>query len=162
MDFIPQLSARIGLADVKMLVALVPTDLLMQYIHHPDRVVSNNAAWVMTHKPDSEIRTLPQDEIIDIILTTTQVTLRRLCLNLVDRQIIAAESIRTDFLDFCLLHMTLPDEPVGVQALCMKLARRMCAFYPELEQEFQQTLRLMHAEHYKPGLVHLIKKFLIV
>lgn len=162
MDFTPQLSTRIGLADVKMLVALIPTDQLLQYIYHSDPVVANNAAWVMTHKPDSEIRTLPQYDLIDLILTTTQVSLRRLCLNLVDRQTITAESIRTDFLDFCLLHMTLPEEPTGVQALCMKLARRMCAFYPELEQEFQQTLRLMHPEHYKPGLVHLIKKFQIV
>ena len=69
-----------------------------------------------------------------------------------------SELMRTDFLDFCLLHMHMPEEPPGVQSLCMKLAHRMCLPYPELLHEFYETLSLMQPEDCKPGMKHLINK----
>ena len=69
-------------------------------------------------------------------------------------------TLRTDFLDFCLEHMASVGEPPGVQALCMKLAFRMCQFYPELSEELRRTLESMDADSYKPAVVSLIKKIL--
>ena len=69
-------------------------------------------------------------------------------------------TLRTDFLDFCLEHMASVGEPPGVQALCMKLAFRMCQFYPELSEELRRTLESMDADSYKPAVVGLIKKIL--
>lgn len=152
------ITQRIGIDDVKRLAHEMPVEELFAMMRSDDPTTSRNAAWVMTHKSDSQIAQLPQDQLIDIILATPLVALRRLCLNLVERQPIDPDEMRADFLDFCLEHMVSLDEPSGVQALCMKLAHRMCSFYPELQHEFQETLRLVHTEHYKPGLTHLIKK----
>lgn len=152
------LSQRIGINEVKALAEAVPTSHLFELIMDSDGVVARNAAWVLTHKSDKEIAALPQEQLIDLAMSTPWTALRRLTMNLILRQPIEKDDIRTDFLDFCLTHMVMLEEPVGVQALCMKMAHRMCSFYPEFLREFNETLNIMHTEHYKPGLKHLVGK----
>ena len=152
------LGSSLGGADVRALAKEVPCSLLVGYLVYEDLRVARNAAWVLTHKTLSEIRTLSHEHLIDLSMTTPDTSLRRLVLCLVERQDVADEEIRTDFLDFCLLHMHLPDEPPGLQALCMKLAYSMCRPYPELVHEFEETLSLMQPEMLKPGVSHLINK----
>lgn len=152
------LSKRIGINEVKALAKDVPPTELYELMRSDDDTTRRNAAWAMTHKSDSEIALLPQQELIDLVLTTESTPLRRLTLNLIARQPMEAEGVRSDFLDFCMAHMVMLEEPPGVQALCMKLAHRMCGFYPELMHEFRETLRLIHIEHYKPGMRCVIKK----
>ncbi len=154
-----RLRESLGGAEVRALAKEVPCSLLLPCLAEEEDIrVARNAAWVLTHKSPTEIRTLPQDGLIDLSLATPDTSLLRLMLCLVERQGIAAEEVRTDFLDFCLLHMRLPQEPPGVQALCMKLAYSMCSPYPELLHEFQETLNLMQPEQHKPGVKHLINK----
>lgn len=153
-----RLRESLGGVEIRALAREVPCSLLLPCLAEEDIRVARNAAWVLTHKSPTEIRTLPQDGLIDLSLTTPDRSLRRLTLCLVERQGIAAEEVRTDFLDFCLLHMRLPQEPPGVQALCMKLAHSMCSPYPDLVREFQETLSIMQPELYKPGVRHLINK----
>ena len=156
-----RLRESLGGAEVRTLAREVPCSLLLPCLAEEEDIrVARNAAWVLTHKSPTEIRTLPQDGLIDLSLATPDTSLRRLTLCLVERQGIAAEEVRTDFLDFCLLHMRLPQEPPGVQALCMKLAFRMCQFYPELSEELRRTLESMDADSYRPAVVGLIKKIL--
>lgn len=157
-EILQRLREFLGGADVRSLAKEVPCALLVGFLDYEDSRVARNAAWVLTHKPLADIRSLPQEHLIDLALSTPDTSLRRLSLCLVERQGIAEEDIRTDFLDFCLLHMHTPDEPPGVQSLCMKLAYSMCRCYPELMHEFQETLGLMQTEHYKPGVKHLINK----
>ena len=152
------LASRIGIVEVKQFAQTVSVAELYSLMHSSDPVVRRNAAWVMTHKSDNQIARLNQQELIDLVLSTNDTPLRRLTLNLVERQPMVEAEIRSDFLDYCLSHMTMLEEPPGVQSLCMKLAYRMCSYYPELMHEFQETLRLLHIEHYKPGLQCLVKK----
>lgn len=152
------LRSSLGGAEVRALAKEVPCALLLPLLYDEDSRVARNAAWVLTHKPITQIRTLPYNDLIDLIMATPDTSLRRLTLNLVEKQEITEESMHTDFLDFCLLHMHLPDEPPGVQSLCMKLAYHMCSPWPELMHEFYETLGLMQTEHYKPGMKHLINK----
>ena len=152
------LRSSLGGADVRILAKEVPCSLLLPLLYDEDSRVARNAAWVLTHKPVSQIRTLPYNGLIDLTMATPDTSLRRLTLNLVEKQEITEEAMRTDFLDFCLLHMHMPEEPPGVQALCMKLAHRMCLPYPELLHEFYETLSLMQPEDCKPGMKHLINK----
>ena len=133
---------------------------LCDFIFHTYIRVLRNVIWRMTHQTKSLVDQLPHDPLFELATTTSDTSLRRLVLNLVERQPLDKENLRTDFLDFCLTHMIMLEEPPGVQALCMKLAYRMCSFYPELLHEFYATLNLMQTEHYKPGLTHLIKKYL--
>ena len=152
------LCTPLGGEDVRVLAKEVPSSLLVGCLDHEDLRVARNAAWVLTHKTPSEIRTLSQVHLINLAISTPDTSLRRLTLCLIEKQGVANEEIRTDFLDFCLLHMHLPDEPPGVQALCMKLAYSMCRPYPELVHEFEETLGLMQPEMLKPGVSHLINK----
>lgn len=151
-------------AEVKQLAHNTEAPLLYNHIFDSqpaspahDRV-ARNAAWILTHKPTSELLQLPQDKLTTLALTTHDTSLRRLVLALIERQGVKKEDMRTDLLDFCLQHMTMPDEPPGVQALCLKLANQMCGYYPELKHEFAETLNLIEADHYKSGMRHLIIK----
>lgn len=152
------LNEMMGAEDVRLLASQVPTQELLALITDEEERVARHAAWVLTHKPINEIRKLPQERLIGIALDTTSSSQRRLMLNLIEQQKIKKEDIRTDFLDFCLKHMMMMEEPAGVQALCLKLAYQMCHYYPELEREFEESLKLMPAEQYKAGVRHLIKK----
>jgi len=152
------LSGRISGYDAKALAKADFKEELFQLLFDPDKRTSDNAAWVLTHKAKGDINQLPQRRLIDLALSTHDTSLRRLTLCLIERQGIPPEHIRTDFLDFCLRHMVMLEEPSGVRGLCMKLGYSMCSHYPELAHEFSETLNLMHAEHYKPGVKYLINK----
>ena len=52
------------------------------------------------------------------------------------------------------------DEFPGVQTLCMKLAYRMCNFYPELKEEFMRIIDTMEIAYYKPAVKGLRVKIL--
>ena len=118
---------------------------LVEGIYDADPVAARNAAWTMTHLTDDQIALLQprQNEFIDLAMQTSNTSLRRLLLNVIERQEMDEQTLRTDFLDFCLEHMASPAEPPGVQTLCMKLAHRACSFYPELLKEFAEILQMM-------------------
>ena len=84
----------------------------------------------------------------------------QLTLNIIERLEINEEDLQTDFLDFCLEHMVSIEEFPGVQTLCMKLAYRMCSFYPELMDELKLTLETMAIEYYKPAVKGLRQRIL--
>ncbi len=65
-----------------------------------------------------------------------------------------------DFLDFCFEHTASIEEFPGIQTLCMKLAYRMCSFYPELMDELKRTLEAMEIAYYKPAVKCLRKRIL--
>ena len=48
--------------------------------------------------------------------------------------------------------MVNPDEFPSIQSLCMKIAYRMCKFYPELMGEFMRTIESMDMTFYKPAV----------
>lgn len=156
---------RIGAAEVKSLaLQALSTEVLeatVAQIHDTNPVVARNAAWIMTHfaQPLIDSLIVRQNEFIDLAMSTENVSLRRLMLNVIERQGIAEKDLRTDFLDFCLSHMSSPVEPSGVQALCMKLAYRQCSYYPELLREFREMLLLM-PDAYTAGVSCLRNKIL--
>ncbi len=119
-----------------------------------DTHVARNAAWVLTKATDRELsQLLPAlDELIDIALSTSNDSLRRLTLNLIVRLPLTKECLRTDFLDFCLDQMVRLSTPPGIQALCMKIAHRLCSFYPELYDELMRTIAALDLSFYQPAL----------
>lgn len=159
-----RLNHRIGIEEVKTIVNELntPEEVISfgAFIHDEEPKIAWNAAWVMTHFTDEQIALLEgkRDELIDAILQTKQTPLRRLLLNVIGRMPVKESNIRIDFLDFCLEHMVSLVEPPGVQALCMKEAHRQCAFFKELQQEFQTIVSGMEEEYYSKGVICLIKK----
>lgn len=122
---------------------------LVDGIHDEDPVTARNTAWAMTHLSDERVALLQprRNEFIDLAMHTDSTPLRRLLLNIIERQAFDEQALRTDFLDFCLEHMASPAETPGVQTLCMKLAHRFCSFYPELMKEFTEILQMMDSDY---------------
>ena len=101
-----------------------------------------------------------RNELIDQAMQTENSSVRRLTLNIIERLKMDEEDLRTDFLDFCFEHMVSMEEFPGIQTLCMKLAYRMCSFYPELMDELKRTLEAMEIDYYKPAVKGLRKRIL--
>ncbi len=157
---------RIGIGEIKELAhqSQLSPDLTAQIVDNifdGDPVLARNSAWVMTHFTNEQIDALQdrQNEFIDVILSTENTSLRRLLLNIVERQKFAEDSLRTDFLDFCLEDMASASEMPGIQCLCMKIAYRQCCFFPELLHEMAERLSIMQ-NGYATSTMGLRKKML--
>ena len=127
---------------------------LYQFMQDDDHQVTRNALWGLTKANQAEIKQLQValNSLIDLAISTNNPSVRRLSLNLIERLYLKEDDIRTDFLDFCLEHMAMPQEFPVIQSLCMKLAYRMCSFFPELKEELIRTLEVMEMEYYKPAV----------
>ena len=133
-----------------------------QYAFDTDYRVARSALWGLTKAGNEELSQLQVllNELINQAMQTENSSVRRLTLNIIERLKMEEEDLRTDFLDFCLEHTVSIKEFPGVQTLCMKLAFRMCQFYPELMDEFNRILEGMEIEYYKPAVKSLRKKIL--
>lgn len=124
------------------------------YMNHEDYQVARNALWGVTKASKAEHTQLQPllHPLIDLAMQTDNASVRRLSLYHIERLKLEEDDLRTDFLDFCLAHMVNPDEFPGIQSLCMKIAYRMCKFYPELMGEFMRTIESMDMTFYKPAV----------
>ena len=133
-----------------------------QYVFDPDYRVARSALWGLTKASDEELTKLQVilDELIEQAIRTENSSTRRLTLNIIERLSMDEDDLRTDFLDFCFEHMVCIEEFPGIQTLCMKLAYRMCTFYPELMDELKRTLEAMEIDYYKSAVKCLRKRIL--
>ena len=77
----------------------------------------------------------------------------RLMLNLLLHQPFEKESLRSDFIDFCIAKITACAQPCAIRAYCMKLAYEQMKYYPELLKELQVALDMLEQETLSPGLL---------
>ena len=133
-----------------------------QYVFDSDYCVARSALWGLTKATNEELSELQVilNELIDQAMQTENSSVRRLTLNIIERLTLEEDDLRTDFLDFCFEHMVSIEEYSGIQTLCMKLAYRMCTFYPELMDELKRTLEAMEIDYYKPAVKCLRKRIL--
>ena len=144
-----------------------------QYAFSQDYRVARSALWGLTKASKEELAQLQVilNEIIDQAMQTENSSVRRLSLNIIERLRVgerssgmrlemSEEDLRTDFLDFCFEHMIDVEEYPGIQSVCMKLAFRMCKFYPELMDELKRTLEAMEIDYYKPAVKGVRSKIL--
>jgi len=125
-----------------------------RFIHDDDHQVARNALWGLTKATKKELSMLQPmlNELIDLAMQTENSSVRRLSMNVIERLRIEEDDIRTDFLDFCLEHASDISEYPGIQSLAIKLAYKMCSFYPELMAELMRTLEAMEIDYYKPAV----------
>ena len=133
-----------------------------RYAFDTDYRVARTALWGLTKAKDEEVSELKviYNELIDQAMQTENSSVRRLTLNIIEKLKMDEDDLRTDFLDLCFEHMVSIEEFSGTQTLCMKLAFRMCTFYPELMDELKRTLEAMEIEYYKPAVKCLRKRIL--
>lgn len=124
------------------------------FVFDEDCRVSRSALWGLTKASNDELSELQPilGELMQLAMQTENSSVRRLTLSVIERMRISEDNLRTDFLDFCLEHTIRMDESSGTQALCLKLAFRMCKFYPELMDELRRTLETMEIDCYRPAV----------
>ena len=125
-----------------------------RYAFSEDYLVARSALWGLTKASKEELAQLQMilNELINQAMQTDNSSVRRLSLNIVERLEMKEDDLRTDFLDFCFEHMINVEEFPGIQSVCMKLAFRMCKFYPELMDELKRILEAMEIDYYKPAV----------
>ena len=125
-----------------------------RYAFNEDCRVARSALWGLTKANREELSQLQVilNDFINQAMQTENSSVRRLSLNIVERLEMKEDDLRTDFLDFCFEHMIDVEEFPGIQSVCMKLAFRMCSFYPELMDELKRTLEAMEIDYYKPAV----------
>ena len=135
-----------------------------RYAFGEDYRVARSALWGLTKASKEELSQLQVilDKFIDQAMQTDNSSVRRLSLNVIERLVMNEDDLRTDFLDFCFDHMMDVEEYPGIQSVCMKLAFRMCKFYPELMDELKRTLEAMEIDYYKPAVRGVRSKILSV
>ena len=123
-----------------------------QYAFSQDYRIARSALWGLTKASKEELSQLQVllNELVDQAMQTDNSSVRRLSLNVIERLKMAEDDLRMDFLDFCFDHMIDVEEFPGIQSVCMKLAFRMCGFFPELMDELKRTLEAMEIDYYKP------------
>ena len=118
--------------------------------------VASNAAWVATHLSSEALTSLQmrQNELIKLCMgAADNVTLQRLLLNLLERQMFTFDTLRTDFLDFCFEQMMSASATLGVRSLCVKIAYRLCSTADELMSELAQYTDILMQTELQPGLL---------
>ena len=133
-----------------------------KYMYDDDHIVVRNALCALSKATDEELSQLNpiREELIDMAIQCNNSSIRRALLGIILRLDMKADDVRTDLLDHCLCKMTAPDEVPSVQALCMKLAYKMCKFYPELLTELRRTLEAMEISYYTPAVKSVRNKIL--
>ena len=86
-------------------------EALYALLFDSDNRVAENAAWIFVHfdRANNEWLYDKHDALIDEVMRTSRVPKRRMLLHLLLRQPFHEETIRTDFLDFCLARMMTDD-----------------------------------------------------
>lgn len=133
---------------------------LYQLIFDEDERVATNALWVFTHfdMQNNEWLYAKHDDLIDRVLVEKNETKRRLILSLLLRQPFEEESLRSDFIDFCITKITACSQPYAIRCYCMKLAYEQMKYYPELLTELKAAIDMLEQEPLSPGLTSAKKQ----
>lgn len=81
-------------------------------------------------------------------------------LQLLLRQPFEEESLRSDFIDFCIAKITVCSQPYAIRCYCMKLAYEQMKYYPELLEELRMALDMLEQEVLSPGMLSAKKQIM--
>ena len=157
-----KLSHKLALSDILHISLLMQgkendsrKEELYRLTFDKDERVAVNALWVFSHfdSINNEWLYTKHDDLIDRVLIEPTVTKRRPMLGLLLRQPFEEDSLRSDFIDFCVSKITACAQPYAIRALCIKLAYEQMKYYPELLAELKMALDMLEQEALSPGLM---------
>lgn len=160
MDLRLILIRHIGLRDIEAVCAecrrsgdVALTKMLCGLTDDSDDRVAYNAMWILTHlwKDGDNWLHAMHDILIGQVLHTSHTGRRRMALTLLLHIPFDKNTLRTDYLDYCLAGISSA-EPYGVRALCMKQMLEFCRIFPELTPELLCALDMMDSGDISPGL----------
>ena len=127
-----KLSHKLALSDILHICLLMQgkdndsrKEELYRLTFDKDERVAVNALWVFTHfdSINNEWLYTKHDDLIDRVLIEPTATKRRLMLGLLLRQPFEEDSLRSDFIDFCVSKITACAQPYAIRALCIARLR---------------------------------------
>ncbi|MDL2291838.1 hypothetical protein LJB80_01655, partial [Bacteroides sp. OttesenSCG-928-F21] len=137
--------------DIVNSVSHHPEDFYTLYalMNHSDIKVSWRSIWALEKL--SEIHpdwfSNYQNEITERLIHCTHDGKKRLLLSILYNLPIPSP-IQVHFLDYCLSHMLDLNESIGVQALAIKMAYKLCVTEPDLLYELKMYLENAESEYY--------------
>lgn len=133
-----------------------------QFMYDEDQQIVRNAFAALTKATNEQLLSLMplMPQMVELAMSTKCPSIRRPLLGIIERLPMPKETVRTDFLDFCMDRMYSFQEAPSVQALCLKIAYKICANYPELMDELIRTLQAMEMDYYKPAVRSVRKRIL--
>lgn len=165
MELVELLSKRAGSREIRNAAALfVSSPELREHvpalIESTDRRTSINALWMLTQLPRKESDWLQslRDCFIDMLLRETDVTRKRILMQLLRNLRYDKEELRSDFLDFCLSKINSETEPYAIRSYSIYCAWKMCRHFPELRAELSELLSMLSVQKLSPGLRCAMKK----
>ena len=157
-----QLLNRLGVNDIYSLCLQTQgkennclKEELYQLTFDENERVAFNALWALCHFDEANNPWLFQkhNELIDRVLVEKNEIRRRLMLQLLLRQPFEEETLRSDFIDFCIAKITACSQPYAIRSYCMKLAYEQMKYHPELLEELRMALDMLELEALSPGLL---------
>ena len=131
---------------------------LTTLLHSEEKRVADNAAWILTFVSRDKEK---QKALVPYLQELAELSMQTEMLLTILHDIPATKAtINTAFLNFCLDKSSAPTTPTGIRILCIKLAYRHCALYPELLSELVTTLQFMDREMLSPGVACVRRKIL--
>lgn len=133
-------------------------DCIYTLIADPKRELSWRAAWACQKivEQDPTFLNGKLDEILSFAMETPHSGSRRILLSiLLDH--LPPTPLPIPFLDYCFNHMLDPNEAIAVQALCIKLAYKLCVAEPDLLIELGLYLDSANSDYYSPAVRSCVK-----
>lgn len=100
-----------------------------------------------------------REEIIQRLLDCTHDGSKRLLMSIL-YNIPVSSPISIELLNYCFDHMLAPQESIGVQALSMRMAYKLCKNEPELLQELRLILENTEVDFYSTGVKTTLRNIL--
>ncbi|MDL2213445.1 hypothetical protein LJC29_05695, partial [Bacteroides sp. OttesenSCG-928-N06] len=157
-DFRSLLSGSLCKANIDSIVKSVDSypedfDTIYQLMNDPEIKVSWRAAWAC--EKIAEIRPSlfvgKEEELINKLIASNHDGTKRLLLSII-YDLPVPEPLPVNLLDYCFSHMYAPDESVGVQSLCIKMAYMLCRKEPDLLHELKLYMENTELEYYSTAI----------
>ena len=128
---------------------------LYQFTFDNDDRVAFNALHALSYfdLANNEWLYSKHDDLIDRVMKEKNVSKCRLMLKLLLRQPFEKDSLRSDFIDFCIAKITACAQPYAIRAYCIKLAYEQMKYYPELLEESKVALDMLEQAALSAGLL---------
>lgn len=144
-------------------VSIYPDDFetIYRLIYDPDEKVSWRAAWacekVFEKHPD--FLAGKQTELIRCVMNSNHSGKNRILLSIL-LFLPVPTPLPVDFLDYCFERMLDLNQAIAVQALCIKMAYKLCLTEPELLVELRLYLENVETDYYSPAVKSCIRNIL--
>ncbi len=164
-----KLLGKIGLNDIHEICFMTQgkennhrKEELYQLTFDEDDRVAFNALHALSHfdLANNEWLYCKHDDLINRVMKEKHVGKCRLMLNLLLRQPFEKDSLRSDFIDFCIAKITACAQPYAIRAYCIKLAYEQMKYFPELLEELKVALDMLEQEVLSPGLLSAKRKIM--